>query len=298
MVCNYIDDDCDVATGKGTFEAKCFRTPECTGVLNCSSFAAGSCPSGCVVEELYGRCENVGNYCTSDADCTGTLSCIGYGGQVCAEGFDSCTKFSYSLGTCNTLGTCGEACWDDSSMEGCESIPDPTGGMCQFTCENLNPVPNYEVCDDGIDNEPDGLIDCQDPDCQVGVGVTLTPAEMLDYNCLGTPQDGFSVMSWHCTPSIDDESVGLCCQDGARPRLDPFNNWYCSNNAPCDPNVPASTCGHHYNTSFNSWIGSVGTSGDADWCVSPTEGRACCAVVTFGTFEYWDDEITENVIVY
>jgi len=40
--------------------------------------------------------------------------------------------------------------------------PDPYRGICREKCIN-----EYEICNDGIDNDGDGLVDKEDPDCQI-----------------------------------------------------------------------------------------------------------------------------------
>ncbi len=56
-------------------------------------------------------------------------------------------------------------------IDGC-GVPSVCGdGVCdpgedQFNCpEDCGSPPEAEICDDGIDNDEDGLIDCDDPDC-------------------------------------------------------------------------------------------------------------------------------------
>jgi len=91
-------------------------------------------------------------------------------------------------------------------------------GVGQLTINLVVVVP--EICDDGIDNDLDGLIDCADPDC---TGVGLCGPEICDdgfdndgdglvdcldiADCLGTPACPFT--------DGDDCSVALDVFDGA-----------------------------------------------------------------------------------
>ena len=63
----------------------------------------------------------------------------------------------------------------------------PTGSTYSETSTGTTVVPAPEVCDDGIDNDLDGLVDCEDDDC---VG---------DPVCVET----------ECTDGLDDDSDGL-----------------------------------------------------------------------------------------
>ena len=296
-VCDYVDQDCDGVTDEGTAEAKCFRTPECTGMLDCDSFSAALCPDGCLVEPLYGRCSDVGNYCVDNGDCS-SGTCDGFGGYECVEGFASCTQFINDW-ICDSYSGdgCSRACDDDWSMEACESLPDPTGGSCQFTCEPPDFIPAYEVCGNGIDDDGDGDVDCDDSDCQVPELMVLSVAEVVDLNCLGSNMTGNYTANWYCGVALSDESVGLCCEDDFEPVRSIFGSWSCVDTEPCDPALGYS-CDYYYDSDFSSWINSVGASTDASWCVAPLDGRACCSVVHFANFEYWDDAATGNVKIY
>ena len=103
---------------------------------------------------------------------------------------------------------------------------------------------------------------------------------------------------WYCGVALVDETVGLCCEDNYDPvRVPPFNQWRCVSTNPCDPSLGL-TCDSYYDSQFSSWIANVGSATDASWCVAPLDGRACCSVVHFAQFEYWDDAASGNVKIY
>lgn len=162
---------------------------------------------------------------------------------------------------------------------------------CVFTCGS---IPAHEVCSDGLDDDGDDDVDCFDSDCQVGSSY-VSDAEALDVNCLGSPQTGDVERSWYCSVAQADESVGLCCQNETRPKYDFGFGWTCIDSEACY--TGGTRCSYAYDSEFSSWISSEFPD-TTDWCVAPADGRACCSVVHFASFEYWDDAATGNVKVY
>ena len=47
-----------------------------------------------------------------------------------------------------------------------------------------------EICSNGVDDDSDGLVDCQDVACNAGGSLSLSDSELSRYNCLGTDQTG------------------------------------------------------------------------------------------------------------
>jgi len=188
-----------------------------------------------------------------------------------------------------------------------------------------------EICNNGEDDDQDGLIDCADDDC------LLTSTNQVE--CTGTPQnnsaycnsvtgdcssvDGvFGSGSWcdlnncsrydtilgenvfyYCNYGREeDNSQGFCCPTGEYATYDPIQGvWSCQSSAPCyDPADPTKeACEFMYENEFDSWITNVTDDFTTarKWCVAPLDGRACCQVMWYGSFGYWSDR-SGNVKIY
>ncbi|HVM97682.1 MAG TPA: hypothetical protein VMT89_14905 [Candidatus Acidoferrales bacterium] len=74
-----------------------------------------------------------------------------------------------------SVSTCDSACTSAGLQ--------PTGeqaGCAEGACPGMEPCPTSEagLCTDGLDNEPDGLIDCADPDCATDPACTRSTPTM------------------------------------------------------------------------------------------------------------------------
>jgi hypothetical protein len=96
--------------------------------------------------------------------------------------------------SCTTAADCedGNRCTTDSC----------TGGVCNHSPVSECAVPP-EICDDGMDNDGDGLVDCKDPDC--AQAPECRPREICG-NCIDDDGDGL----------VDYEDPD-CCAGGPMP---------------------------------------------------------------------------------
>ena len=83
-----------------------------------------------------------------------------------------------------------------------------TWGPCEQDVQ-----PSAEVCDDGLDNDCDGLVDCADPDCE---GFVIEPTECGTGVCSSTGElicsGGEQVDT--CEPGMPTEEPETTCDDG------------------------------------------------------------------------------------
>jgi hypothetical protein len=112
----------------------------------------------------------------------------------------------------NITAGCPEICLD---FDG-DGYGFPGSSMCTFSetdCDDTNPLvgvgvpenPGSGNCDDGNDNDCDGLIDCEDPDCINDPNCVVT---CTDFVCNG-------ICTPPCTPTEDPDCTGAgCCGDG------------------------------------------------------------------------------------
>jgi hypothetical protein len=105
-----------------------------------------------------------------------------------------------------------EVTCDDGLDNDCDGLVDGDDPDCQCT-----PTEDPEVtCDDGLDNDCDGLVDGDDPDCQTGMACSDYADKGAcnnDPGCewAGSPKSGSCHDIVPCTPTEDPE---LTCDDG------------------------------------------------------------------------------------
>jgi hypothetical protein len=181
--CDGVDDDCN-----GTPDDAYAPTPTTCGVGVCASSGQTECQGGVEVntctpgtptEDPEATCDDgLDNDCdgaidTADSDC---------GGMTCADYPDkgSCTNDP----TCEWVGSPKNGSCQDAAV----CVPDPLGTTIEVG-----------YCNDGIDNDCDGLTDCadtadcsNDPSCQVDCSVYTT--RNLCNNQVGCHWDNKSAM--------------------------------------------------------------------------------------------------------
>ncbi|MBJ93440.1 MAG: hypothetical protein CMP23_03095 [Rickettsiales bacterium] len=188
---------------------------ECIGAPNCSG-----------VPEICN--DGVDNDGDADTDCDDIEDCNLFPG--CDYGDGDCCANNGTPGCDNNLGEdcvcaidafCCEGAWDAICI-------DLFSNSCGGTCSG----PETEtICDDGIDDDSDGLVDCDDADCFIDPQCQIPSTEgdcdnsfdddldgatdcddsdcLLDPNCLGP------TVELDCENNLDDDSDGLTdCNDG------------------------------------------------------------------------------------
>ena len=280
-LCNGLSDDCDLLVDEGV-GSNCYAVPQCTGSVECSTYAAASCPFSAGCELSAGTCSVTGRLCFDNSFCLGGPdTCQG----LLCSGTPSCNRL-LTENTCTAVSGCTWSTCDDYSDRGwCEGSVGAAAG-CSFTCGG---APAYEVCSDRFDNNPstNTAIDCADSGCHNGF--SWLDADVARYNCMGTNQTGEKLgLSHYCaTDSTLDPTIGLCCPVGQRLRYN-LGVWSCGATQPCL--TPAGLCDYTYGVGLLSdWLGDID-------CFDPSEPSACCQAVVFGKLAYYSD--TGNVQTY
>ena len=145
-VCNGVDDDCDPASADGSEDpqdgAACDTGQPgvcAAGTMNCISGSltciANNSPSPEICDDVFDNdCDGLVD--TNDPDCEGQMTCADY----------------IDRGSCNL-------------DPACEWVGNPNSGICQDAACIPDETPEA-TCDDGNDNDCDGVTDCADTaDC-------------------------------------------------------------------------------------------------------------------------------------
>jgi hypothetical protein len=218
------DNDCD--NGTDCFDTECHGDDACEACcleifdnpFGCTMAATGSCPNGSM---------GAGTFCDAPVACCYFFSSPFGGFWTCGDFSAICCNSSLGPGStcatrpqneavcndgiddeCDGLLDCGDPdCQFDSDMDGYDSVP------CGDDCDDADPSVNpgeAEVCGDGIDNDCDALLDCDDSsECTLGVYGDLDGDGDVDVDDLLCMVYGYSNLS--LCPSGD---IDPCKPDG------------------------------------------------------------------------------------
>ena len=194
-----LDNDCDGL--KDCFDPDCSEKQECIekenicndGIDNdndsyvdcedddCEGYSLGPCDTG-----MPGRCAEGQNVCSE-----GEVKCLpiikpGTGIEMCDNIDNDCD------GEIDEDFSLGSECWVGKGECRRVGVTVCSDNGTSTVCEGNMGEPEIERCDDGLDNDCDGLTDCNDPDCSGTVECNLKPVVTII-----TPADGMKYDEGH-----------------------------------------------------------------------------------------------------
>jgi Dictyostelium (slime mold) repeat len=199
-VCDVVCDDgnaCTIGDSTDCEQQGCPADPALVDCNDQSACTADSCDplTGCVNTPLVGAACDDGVVCSGPDVCNADGVCTGAAIDDCCLSDTDCSSDPCQQASCNLdTNRCGAApvvcippdlctvssCRSDTGE--CENVPlrcrpgfgcNPTNGLCEPSCF---PSELFETsCFDGSDNDCDGLIDADDPDCAPGPPPEPTP---------------------------------------------------------------------------------------------------------------------------
>jgi hypothetical protein len=200
--CNKLDDDCN-------------------GVAD--DLPPEPCYTGPAETRNVGACRPGKPACNS----AGTITCVGEvlpTAEVCNGKDDDCDGlvdegFDFQTGR-NNCGRCDQACTE---------LQDCVAGQCVRRKET--------TCDNNLDDDSDGLVDCADPDCNslpCGAGCTCIGGKKAETSCANDVDDEGDGLKDCADPDCDSRScgAGCLCLEGKRGEGDCLNTDM--NGAPVD----------------------------------------------------------------
>lgn len=222
------DETCD---GVGACQAG--TVVDCNDGVGCTDDYCDEVNNTCANAANDANCPDDGQFCTGIGYCDSVTDCDSTGnpcqtGETCNEVTDTCDALTCAdvtdKGTCN-------------ADPNCEWVGKGPNGSCQD-------IPPAEICAGGIDEDGDGLIDCDDPDCGGVDSCPAFPCSALDRGACqddpacewaGNPKNGTCQDAAVCEPAPE------VCGDGVDNDCDGITD--CADRADCsgDPSCPA--CG-------------------------------------------------------
>ncbi|MFO1464509.1 MAG: thrombospondin type 3 repeat-containing protein [bacterium] len=188
----------DYACGPNETPQDCsFDCPGDCGDAFCNPYweTSATCPDDCPQTCGDSLCTGTEDVNTCQQDCPGTC-----GDGICNPYFESianCGIFAFPPSPANDC-TCGDGI--------CQAYENDTN--CSADCRE-----DYfmgSTCGDGLDNDHDGLIDCNDPGCDFYV--SCLPPVCGDNVCAATEHNADCQFDCYCGDTIckDDETAGNC----------------------------------------------------------------------------------------
>lgn len=218
--------------GNNCCNTTCMPTNEIRGYFSCDSCNNGSCEQG---------------YCRIDATCYSGIACDTSGWSFSAqeEIKDTCEGDMLVLSGCDETGLTQENIYCENQTECQNSSCGGEKYTCRFneqtqafewlyTTDMYSGVYAEESCNDGYDNDCNGLIDCDDPNCQyddVCAQPIVTDECDQDSDCELKP-----CQTATCHPDGHDTGVGMCTYEPA------CDASHCCNGSCCDQECVNDTC--------------------------------------------------------
>ena len=216
---------------------------------------------------------------------------------------------------------------DNSQIADCTTPNTPTA----------NSYPNYvccklsEICDNGVDDDQDGYIDCADQDCNHYTARTTPefctgspyntstcvyvirhengappPTTVYNITCQGQPPNPEG-LHFYCSYGRNNQySQGLCCPQG---KIETFanNKWSCEDPEICGPSPKS--CAYDFDTNNAQWMNTPYNGNPNTWCQSnvsylyspniiPTMDTACCYIAQNGGVGYYTDPNNVRIFGY
>ena len=218
---------------------------------------------------------------------------------------------------------------DNSQIADCTTPNTPTA----------NSYPNYvccklsEICDNGVDDDQDGYIDCADQDCNHYTARTTPefctgspyntstcvyvirhengappPTTVYNITCQGQPPITPSDLHFYCSYGRNNQySQGLCCPQGKIASSD-NGNWTCGDPEICGIDSPK-PCAYDFDTNNAQWMNTPYNGNPNTWCQSnvsylwspniiPTMDTACCYIAQNGGVGYYTDPNNVRIFGY
>ncbi len=145
------------------------------------------------------------------------------------------------------------------------------------------PEADARKCDNGRDDDRDGLIDCADPDCDPFCGGGCTPTGVSETICNGVDDDCDSLIDEDYSPTSTNCGVGVCASTGQTTCVDGVEGDTCSPGSPTES--PEATCDDSLDNdcdgatdTADSDCGGGGTHSGLtwnDWIASPPVCMSC-----------------------